>query len=65
MIKTSLLTVALVTLCSAPLPALAAGKNQPLTIPDFTQGDAIPANAEHDWNLGPTGLAAGCFATRW
>ena len=59
--KTSLLTVALVTLFSAPLPALAAGKNQPLTIPDFTKGDAIPANAEHDWNLGPTGLRGWMF----
>ncbi len=64
MMKTSLLTVALVTLFSAPLPALAAGKNQPLTIPDFTKGDAIPANAEHDWNLGPTGLRGWMFCDK-
>ena len=63
--KTSLLTLALVALFSAPLPALAAGNNQPLTIPDFTKGEAIPAKAKHDWNLGPTGLAGGCSATRW
>ena len=25
-------------------------------IPDFTQGAKIPADAKHDWNLGPTGL---------
>ena len=64
MMKTSLLTVALVPLFSAPLPALAAGKNQPLTIPDFTKGDAIPANAEHDWNLGPTGLRGWMFCDK-
>ena len=57
MMKTSLLTVALVALFSAPLPALAAD-NQPLTIPDFTRGDAIPAKAKHDWNLGPTGCGS-------
>jgi Family of unknown function (DUF6288) len=26
------------------------------TIPDFTKGSTIPADAKHDWNLGPTGL---------
>ena len=64
MMKTSLLTLALVALFSAPLPALAAGKNQPLTIPDFTKGDAIPANAKHDWNLGPTGLRGWMFCDK-
>lgn len=32
-----------------------------LTLPDFTKGDAIPANAKHDWNLGPTGLRGWMF----
>jgi len=41
---------------AAQVPALAAGKDRPLTAPDFTKGDAIPAGAKHDWNLGPTGL---------
>jgi hypothetical protein len=27
-----------------------------LANPDFSKGDAIPAGAKHDWNLGPTGL---------
>jgi hypothetical protein len=27
-----------------------------MEMPDFTQGDVIPANAKHDWNLGATGL---------
>jgi len=64
MMKTTLLTLALVALFSAPLPALAAEKNQSLTIPDFTKGDAIPANAEHDWNLGPTGLRGWMFCDK-
>jgi hypothetical protein len=29
--------------------------------PDFTRGDTIPANAKHDWNLGPTGLRGWMF----
>jgi hypothetical protein len=61
MMKTSLLTLALVALCSAPLPALAAGKGQALSVPDFTKGDAIPAKAKHDWNLGPTGMPGWMF----
>lgn len=32
-----------------------------LEIPDFTKGDAIPATARHDWNLGPTGLRGWIF----
>src|SRR5512139_3299979 len=64
MMKNSLLTLALVALFAAPLPALAAGENQPLTIPDFTKGDAIPAKAKHDWNLGPTGLRGWIFCDK-
>ena len=25
-------------------------------VPDFVQGDGLPENAPHDWNLGPTGM---------
>jgi hypothetical protein len=64
MMKTSVLTLALVAFFSAPLPVLAAGKAQPLTIPDFTKGDAIPAKAKHDWNLGPTGLRGWMFCDK-
>ena len=32
--------------------------------PDFTQGDAIPAGAKHDWNLGPTGLRGWMFCDK-
>ena len=36
------------------LPVFAAEKST--NVPDFTKGDAIPAQAKHDWNLGATGL---------
>ena len=32
------------------------GAAEPMVIPDLTKGDAIPAQARHDWNLGATGL---------
>lgn len=32
--------------------------------PDFTKGDAIPANAKHDWNLGPTGMRGWMYCDR-
>jgi hypothetical protein len=51
----------LLTLLAAPASAVAAAKGQPLKIPDFTQGEAIPAGAKHDWNLGPTGLRGWMF----
>ncbi len=35
--------------------ALPAQGGREAPIPDFTKGDKIPANAPHDWNLGPTG----------
>ena len=64
--KTTLLALAsvlaLAAALAAPVSALAAGE---LKMPDFTAGDAIPARAKHDWNLGPTGLAGGCFAISW
>ncbi len=41
-------------------PAFAAENGQ-LTVPDFTAGEAIPADAKHDWNLGPTGLRGWMF----
>ena len=33
-----------------------ADRSDQVRPPDFTQGDAIPKNAKHDWNLGATGL---------
>jgi len=62
--KTPLLSLALAAFIAAPVPAFAAGKGQPLTIPDFIRGDAIPAGAKHDWNLGPTGLRGWMFCDK-
>ena len=59
--KSSLRTLFLLVLLAAPASALAAAKSEPLKIPDFTQGEAIPAGAKHDWNLGPTGLRGWMF----
>ena len=42
--------------CLLPISAAAAEKKSTSKIPDFTSGGTIPANAKHDWNLGPTGL---------
>ncbi len=41
--------------------ATAEPRDKALRIPDFTQGDSIPVNAKHDWNLGPTGLRGWMF----
>ena len=47
-----------------PVPAMAAGGGPPITMPDFTKGDTIPAGAKHDWNLGPTGLRGWMFCDK-
>ncbi len=44
--------------------SFAAGEGQELAIPDFTQGDAIPAKAKHDWNLGATGARGWIYSDR-
>ena len=64
--KTKLLTLAfaLVAYLAAPFPALAAAKAQPLTIPDFTKSDTIPAGAKHDWNLGAIGARGWMFCDK-
>ncbi len=46
------------------LTAAAAGGGKLASIPDFTRGDAIPANAKHDWNLGPTGARGWMYCDR-
>jgi hypothetical protein len=58
--KTTLTCAALMAFASS---SLAAG-GEKLTMPDFTRGDAIPANAKHDWNLGPTGLRGWMFSDK-
>ncbi len=47
---------ALFLMFSAFGASYAAGGGQAAEVPDFTQGDKIPEDAKHDWNLGATGL---------
>ena len=47
-----------------PGSALAAGKGEALAMPDFTKGEAIPAKAKHDWNLGATGARGWMFCDK-
>lgn len=44
--------------------AIAAPQNTALSIPDFTAGDPIPEEANHDWNLGPTGMRGWIFSDK-
>jgi HEAT repeat protein len=44
--------------------AVAAPQEKALVIPDFTAGAKIPAEATHDWNLGPTGLRGWMFSDK-
>lgn len=48
----TVLFVALLTLLNS---GLAADDGKQIKIPDFTQGDQIPKQHKHDWNLGATG----------
>ncbi len=45
-------------------PVSFAQDARPLAIPDLTNGDVIPAEAQHDWNLGPTGLRGWMFCDK-
>ncbi len=42
--------------CGFASTVIAAHHDSPQPIPDFTNGGSIPAEAKHDWNLGPTGM---------
>jgi hypothetical protein len=46
------------------LPSLAAGPRSTAPNPDFTQGDKIPAGANHDSNLGATGARGWMFSDK-
>ncbi len=54
--KLLLTALSLALIFNAHVPVFAEGESPSIAIPDFTKGDAIPAGAKHDWNLGPTGL---------
>ena len=57
--KQLILATILTILSAAPQVVMAAGEAKN---PDFTKGETIPARAEHDWNLGPTGLRGWMFS---
>ncbi|MEZ6066908.1 MAG: DUF6288 domain-containing protein [Planctomycetaceae bacterium] len=48
--------------CLSTLPA--ADRGQATPVPDLTNGDAIPAGATHDWNLGATGARGWMFSEK-
>ncbi len=67
MIKNLLLSLTIATwigVASFAAAAPVAPAVKVLAIPDFTGGDAIPATAKHDWNLGPTGLRGWMFCDK-
>ncbi len=51
-------TFIIAAVLATPLLAAPAAKT---AVPDFTKGDPIPAGAQHDWNLGATGLRGWIF----
>jgi hypothetical protein len=62
--KTLLAIFALPVVFSAYGSVFAAGGGQGTEVPDFTQGAKIPDDAEHDWNLGATGLRGWIYCDR-
>ncbi|NQU26346.1 MAG: acetylesterase, partial [Candidatus Nealsonbacteria bacterium] len=45
-------------------PGSLFGAPPKMAMPDFTKGDAIPAGADHDWNLGATGARGWMFSDK-
>ncbi len=62
--KLPLLLATIAAWLSVTLSSASASAEKILKIPDFTAGDVIPAEARHDWNLGPTGLRGWMFCDR-
>jgi HEAT repeat protein len=54
----------IIAIAAALTVSLKAPAADSLEIPDFTQGQAIPAGSKHDWNLGPTGLRGWIFSDK-
>ncbi len=59
--QTVLLSLALAAIIAAPVPAIAAGKEKAMAMPDFTKGDTVAKDGPHDWTLGPTGARGWIF----
>ena len=62
--KNTLISLAVIALFAMPSPALGAGASVEIPLPDFTKGGKIPAGANHDWNLGATGLRGWIFSDK-
>ncbi len=61
--KQTLITLTCAALFNLVPSSLAAGSAK-LTMPDFTKGDAVPKEANKDWNLGPTGARGWMYSDR-
>ena len=46
------------------LPGPVLGAPRKMAMPDFAKGDAIPAGADHDWNLGATGARGWMYSDK-
>jgi hypothetical protein len=46
------------------VPSLHAARPAAMANPDFTQGEPIPAGADHDWNLGATGARGWMYSDK-
>ena len=57
-----IISLALAVFLVAPAPL--AGAPGKMAMPDFTKGDAIPAGADHDWNLGATGARGWMYSDK-
>lgn len=62
--KTVLITLLITVWLHVVSYAIVVPQDKALAIPDFTQGDTIPPQAKHDWNLGPTGLRGWMFSDK-
>ena len=62
--KSSLLISTTAVWLSVTLLVSAAPDEKGLMVPDFTKGEVVPAEAKHDWNLGPTGLRGWMFCDK-
>ena len=60
--RTGITFLVLAVFLVAPGPL--SGAPRKMAMPDFTKGDAIPDGANHDWNLGPTGVRGWMYSNK-
>ena len=59
-----LAAITAVALLALPVQGHAGHAGTKMSNPDFTKGEAIPPEAEHDWNLGATGARGWMFTDK-